>query len=179
MSVCGIAVGTSLQQLGFEAQHFFLVSSSFGGAQVGLRRSQLSLGSSGLGTRVGVIQNDQQLPLLDRFAFLDKNALYTRRDRSVGFEVISWLNFSVRGNQAADFALLNDGGAHQHGVVAAGDEGSQHDDPRQNHKRGYPPAPPSASPTVSIQWHAEKTPNFNVSPTCCSEPQKPPSYLAD
>src|SRR5258708_33470753 len=150
-----MAVGACFHQLGFEAQHFFLVSSSFGGAQVGLRRSQLCLGSSGLGTRVGVIQNDQQLPLLDRFAFLDKNALYTRRDRSVGLEVVNRLNFSVGGNQAADLAPLNDGGSHQHRIVAAGDESGQHDERRQDHQRGYPPTPPSAARTGFIPRHAE------------------------
>ena len=98
--------------MGFEAQHFFLVPASFHGAQVGLSCPQLCLGTSCLRTSAGVIQNKKQLPLLDGVTFLDKNAAYSRRDGSVGFEVVDGLNFSVRGNQAADGALLDDGGSH-------------------------------------------------------------------
>jgi len=115
-----------------------------------------------LGTRVGVIQNDQQLAFLDGVAFLDKNTPYTRRDRSVGLEVVDGLNFSVGGNQAADRALLDDGGSHRHRVIAAGNESGQHDHRRQDRKRRYPPTPRLASRTVSIQWHEEKSTSFNV-----------------
>ena len=99
----------------------------FGGAQVGLRCLQLCLGASGLGARVGVIQNEQQLAFLDGVAFFDKNALHTCCDRSVRFEIVDGLDFSVGGNQAADGALLDNGGSHRHGVIAAGDESGQHD----------------------------------------------------
>ena len=86
----------------------------------------MRLGASRLGTRVGVIQNEQQLALLDRIAFLDQNAPHTRRDRSMRLEVVDGLNFSVGGNQAADRAPLDDGGSHRHRVIAARDESGQH-----------------------------------------------------
>src|SRR5450631_4452341 len=133
-----------------------MVAASFRGALVGLRCSQLGLGTSSLGVRVGVIQNDQQLALLDGVAFLCQNAPYTRRDRSVGLKVADRLNFSVGGNQAADRALLDDRGSYRHRVIAVGDESSENDHGPEDRKRCYPPPPRLASRTVSIQWHAGK-----------------------
>src|ERR1035441_4537706 len=162
MVLCRIAVGASLYQLRFEAQHFFLVPASFGCAPVRLRRSQLSLGAGGLRPYAGIIQNQQQSALLDGVAFLDQNAPHIGRDRSVGLEVVDGLDFSVGGNQTADRGLLDDGSSHRHRVIAAGDETNQNKHTRQNRQRRYPPTPRPASRTVSIQCHAEKRASFNV-----------------
>jgi hypothetical protein len=152
----GIAVVAGFHQLSIEAEYFLLGSASLRIAQVGLRRFQLGLGASRLRARFGVIQNEKQLPLLDGFAFLDQNAPHTGRSRSVGLEIIDRLNFSVGRNQAADIALLDDGGSHRNRVVTVGNESSQHNHRRQNRERRYPPAPRPAFRTVSIQCHSEK-----------------------
>ena len=78
-------------------------------------------------------------------------------------EVVDGFYFSVGGNHTADLALFNLGGADRHGNIAAGDEGSQDNDPGEDDKRRGPPTPQWAFRTVSIQWHAEKSASFNVS----------------
>ena len=123
---------------------------------------QLGFGASRLGARLGVIQNKQQLTLFDRVAFLDQDAANASRDWSVRLEVGDGLNFSVGRNQAADRALLDDGGSHRHRVIAVRDERNESDDSHKNYKRCHPPTPGLGSRTVSIQCHAEKSASFNV-----------------
>jgi hypothetical protein len=47
----------------------------------------------------------------------------------MGLKVVDGLDFPIGGNQAADHALLDDGGSHRYRVIAAGDKGGQKANP--------------------------------------------------
>ena len=159
----GIAVGSGFHQLRFQVQHFFLASTPFGCTQIGLRAFYLCLGASGLGASVGIIQNKEQFAFLDGVALFDINVPHTCRYRSMGLEVVDGLDFPVSRNQAADCALLDDGGPHLYRVVAVSDKSRQDYHRSENCERRYPPTPRLTFRTVSIQGHAEKSTSFNVS----------------
>jgi len=82
-------------QLGFEAQHFFLVPPRFAALRSACAVRNWVSARAACAPSVDVIQNEKQLPLLDGVAFLDENVPHAGRDRSVGLEVVDGLNFSV------------------------------------------------------------------------------------
>jgi hypothetical protein len=146
-----------------EAEHFFLVSTALGRGEVGLCSFQKSLGASGLGARIGVVENDQKLTLLDRSAFFDKNALHAGGDRSVRFKVVYGLDFPIGRDDTSDLTLMDLGRANLYRIIVADNKGSEQSDGCQDDKRRSPPPLRRVLRTVSIQWHAGKSASFNVS----------------
>ena len=140
-----IALGQVERAVGFDElrvqrEKFFLRATGCQDGLIGLRRLYLGLGTGGLRTNVGVVELQQDLALAHPVAFLNEQVFHRGRNGSVGLEILNGLDFTVRGDQAADGTALDGGGPYLQGSLVQ--IGIQH--PGNDQERERQPNPPPA-----------------------------------